>query len=147
MFCSTKDQRQCKVRLTGSKIPNKKFVQKPENDILYNFVILCGNPEMTKKLIYPNASYDLTNGIPHPEPFYDMYINLSKPAWLCLLVGRPTRAFYLKTLFTFEIKPTHFGDKRFGQLWSPDQRAAKAEGGRPEVSGRIQHLCSLCVFA
>ncbi len=53
MFCSTKDQRQCKVRLTGFKIPKKKFVQKPENDIRYNVVILCGNPIWLKNSFTP----------------------------------------------------------------------------------------------
>jgi hypothetical protein len=44
-------------KLTGFKIPKKKFAQELENDILYNFVILCeGNPAIAKKLIYPNSS-------------------------------------------------------------------------------------------
>jgi hypothetical protein len=43
--------------LSGFKIPKKKFAQELENDILYNFVILCnGNPEIAKKMIYPNSS-------------------------------------------------------------------------------------------
>lgn len=44
-------------KLSGFKIPKRKFAQELENDILYNFVILCkGDAEMAKKLIYPNTS-------------------------------------------------------------------------------------------
>jgi len=44
-------------KLSGFKIPKKKFAQELENDILYNFVILCkGDAEMAKKLIYSNTS-------------------------------------------------------------------------------------------
>lgn len=46
-----------KEKLSGFKIPKRKFAQEFENDILYNFVILCkGNAEIAKKLIYPNSS-------------------------------------------------------------------------------------------
>lgn len=44
-------------KLSGFKIPKRKFAQELENDILYNFVILCkGDAEVAKKLIYPNSS-------------------------------------------------------------------------------------------
>lgn len=43
--------------LSGFKIPKRKFAQELENDILYNFVILCkGDAEIAKKLIYHNSS-------------------------------------------------------------------------------------------
>jgi hypothetical protein len=44
-------------KLTGYKIPKRKFAQELENDILYNFVLLCkGDPAIAKSLIYPNSS-------------------------------------------------------------------------------------------
>jgi Transposase DDE domain len=44
-------------KLTGYKIPKRKFAQELENDILYNFVLLCnGDPAIAKRLIYPNSS-------------------------------------------------------------------------------------------
>lgn len=44
-------------KLSGFKIPKRKFAQALENDILYNFVILCkGDAEVARKLIYPNSS-------------------------------------------------------------------------------------------
>jgi hypothetical protein len=44
-------------KLSGYKIPKRKFAQELENDILYNFVILCkGDAETAKKLTYPNSS-------------------------------------------------------------------------------------------
>jgi hypothetical protein len=44
-------------KLSGFKIPKKKFAQELENDILYSFVVLCkGDPAIAKKLIYPNTS-------------------------------------------------------------------------------------------
>jgi hypothetical protein len=43
--------------LKGFKIPKQKFAQELENNILYNFVLLCnGDPTIAKKLIYPNSS-------------------------------------------------------------------------------------------
>ncbi len=47
-----------KIRnLTGYKIPKRKFAQELENDILYNFVLLCkGDPSIAKNLIYPNST-------------------------------------------------------------------------------------------
>ena len=44
-------------KLTGYKIPKRKFAQELENDILYNFVLLCkGDPLIAKRLIYPNST-------------------------------------------------------------------------------------------
>ena len=44
-------------KLTGYKIPKRKFAQELENDILYNFVLLCnGDPSIAKRLIYPNST-------------------------------------------------------------------------------------------
>ena len=44
-------------KLSGFKIPKRKFAQELENDILFNLVILCkGNPVIAKKLIYNNSS-------------------------------------------------------------------------------------------
>ena len=44
-------------KLTGYKIPKRKFAQELENDILYNFVLLCnGDRAIAKRLIYPNSS-------------------------------------------------------------------------------------------
>ncbi len=44
-------------KLKGYKIPKRKFAQELENDILYNFVLLCkGNPAIAKRLIYPNST-------------------------------------------------------------------------------------------
>lgn len=44
-------------KLSGFKIPKRKFAQELENDILYHFVILCkGDAEVARKLIYPNSS-------------------------------------------------------------------------------------------
>ena len=44
-------------KLTGYKIPKRKFAQELENDILYNFVLLCkGDPSIAKGLIYPNST-------------------------------------------------------------------------------------------
>lgn len=44
-------------KLTGYKIPKRKFAQELENDILYNFVLLCkGDPAIARSLIYPNSS-------------------------------------------------------------------------------------------
>lgn len=44
-------------KLIGYKIPKRKFAQELENDILYNFVLLCnGDPIVAKRLIYPNSS-------------------------------------------------------------------------------------------
>jgi hypothetical protein len=47
-----------KIRgLTGYKIPKRKFAQELENDILYNFVLLCkGDPQIARGLIYPNST-------------------------------------------------------------------------------------------
>lgn len=46
-----------KKKLSGFKIPKRRFAQEFENDILYHFVILCkGNAAIAKKLIYPNSS-------------------------------------------------------------------------------------------
>ena len=43
--------------LSGYKISKRKFAQELENDILYNFVLLCnGNPEIAKRLINRNSS-------------------------------------------------------------------------------------------
>jgi Transposase DDE domain len=43
--------------LTGYKIPKRKFAQELENDILYNFVMMCnGDPAIAKRLIYPNST-------------------------------------------------------------------------------------------
>jgi len=43
--------------LIGYKIPKRKFAQELENDILYNFVLMCkGDPAIAKKLIYPNST-------------------------------------------------------------------------------------------
>jgi hypothetical protein len=40
-------------KLTGYKIPKRKFAQELENDIPYNFVLLCdGDPAIAKRLIY-----------------------------------------------------------------------------------------------
>jgi len=44
-------------KLSGFKIPKRKFVQELENDILYNFVVLCkGVAEVAKKMIEHNSS-------------------------------------------------------------------------------------------
>ena len=44
-------------KLIGYKIPKRKFAQELENDILYNFVLLCkGDPSIAKRLIYPNST-------------------------------------------------------------------------------------------
>jgi len=44
-------------KLSGYKIPKRKFAQELENDILYNFVLLCnGDPNIAKRLIYRNTS-------------------------------------------------------------------------------------------
>jgi hypothetical protein len=51
--CSIKKQK----KLSGFKIPKRKFAQELENDVLYNFVILCkGVAEVAKKLIDHNSS-------------------------------------------------------------------------------------------
>jgi hypothetical protein len=44
-------------KLVGYKIPKRKFAQELENDILYNFVMLCnGDPAIAKRFIYPNST-------------------------------------------------------------------------------------------
>ena len=44
-------------KLTGYKIPKRKFAQELENDMLYNFVLQCnGDPAIAKRLIYPNST-------------------------------------------------------------------------------------------
>lgn len=44
-------------KLTGYKIPKRKFAQELENDILYNFVLLCkGDPAIAQRFIYPNST-------------------------------------------------------------------------------------------
>jgi hypothetical protein len=44
-------------KLSGYKIPKRKFAQELEDDILYNFVLLCkGDPSIAKRLIYPNST-------------------------------------------------------------------------------------------
>jgi hypothetical protein len=44
-------------KLTGYKIPKRKFAQELENDILYNFVLLCkGDPVIARSIIYPNST-------------------------------------------------------------------------------------------
>lgn len=44
-------------KLSGYKIPKRKFAQELENDILYNFVLLCkGDPQIARSLIYPNST-------------------------------------------------------------------------------------------
>ena len=46
-----------KKSLEGFKIPKRKFAQALENEILINFVVLCnGNPEIARKIIYPDTS-------------------------------------------------------------------------------------------
>ncbi len=43
-------------KLTGYKIPKRKFAQELENDILYNFVLMWKRDHaIAKKLIYPNS--------------------------------------------------------------------------------------------
>jgi Transposase DDE domain len=44
-------------KLEGYKIPKRRFAMELENDILYNFVLLCnGDAAIAKRLIYPNST-------------------------------------------------------------------------------------------
>jgi Transposase DDE domain len=44
-------------KMDGFKIPKKKFAIELENNILFEFVLLCkGDPTLAKRLIYPNST-------------------------------------------------------------------------------------------